>query len=302
MERKPAWLRVRLSDTIKYNSVNEIIKSHKLTTVCEEANCPNRVDCYSKRTATFMILGNQCTRNCRFCNIRQGILEEPDLLEPTRVALAVKDLGLVHAVITSVTRDDLPDQGASLFVSTINAIKKVSNKTIVEVLIPDMQYDSKAIDLVIEAEPAVINHNVETVPRLYKTVRPEADYKRSLKVLSYIKKKNSNILTKSGLMLGLGETIDEVKAVISDLKKAGVDCLTIGQYLQPSQDHIKMTEYITPQVFELLATYAKSIGIIGVASAPLVRSSYYAKDLYEQMLSSAGRDKEWVEKERNLGC
>ncbi|PKM57292.1 MAG: lipoyl synthase [Firmicutes bacterium HGW-Firmicutes-3] len=287
MIRKPAWLRVRLSDTIKYNSVNEIIKSHKLTTVCEEANCPNRVDCYSKRTATFMILGNQCTRNCRFCNITQGIQEEADLLEPNRVALAVKELGLAHAVITSVTRDDLPDQGASLFVSTINAIKNISDKTIVEVLIPDMQYDTNAIDLVIEAEPAVINHNVETVPRLYSEVRPEADYRRSLDVLRYIKKKNPNIVTKSGLMLGLGESVDEVKAVISDLKIAGVDCLTIGQYLQPSPDHYQMVAYITPQVFDTLGAYARSIGISGVASAPLVRSSYYAKDLYEQMLSSS---------------
>jgi len=291
MKRKPAWLRVRLSDTIKYNSVNEIIKSHKLTTVCEEANCPNRVDCYSKKTATFMILGNQCTRNCRFCNITQGVLEEPDLFEPYRVAMAIKDLGLAHAVITSVTRDDLPDQGASLFVSTIEAIKRVSEKTIVEVLIPDMQYDTKAIDLVIEAKPEVINHNVETVPRLYEAVRPEASYKRSLEVLSYIKKKKPNILTKSGLMLGLGESIEEVKAVISDLQKSGIDCLTLGQYLQPSPDHYQMVAYITPQVFDDLGTYAKSIGISGVASAPLVRSSYYAKDLYEQMLASSEGNK-----------
>lgn len=291
MNKKPAWLRVRLSDTIKYNSVNEIIKSHKLTTVCEEANCPNRVDCYSKKTATFMILGNQCTRNCRFCNITQGNLEEPDVLEPQRIAMAIKELGLAHAVITSVTRDDLQDQGASLFVSTIKAIKNISDKTIVEVLIPDMQYDTSAIDLVVDAEPAVINHNVETVPRLYEAVRPEADYKRSLDVLRYIKKKNSNIVTKSGLMLGLGESMDEVRAVISDLKEVGIDCLTIGQYLQPSPDHFQLVEYIRPQVFDALGTYAKSIGINGVASAPLVRSSYYAKDLYEEMLSSTGSDK-----------
>ncbi|VDN49071.1 Lipoyl synthase [Petrocella atlantisensis] len=288
MNKKPAWLRVRLSDTIKYNSVNEIIKSHKLTTVCEEANCPNRVDCYSKKTATFMILGNQCTRNCRFCNITQGDLEEPDLLEPQRIAMAIKELGLAHAVITSVTRDDLHDQGASLFVNTIKAIKNISHKTIVEVLIPDMQFDTSAIDMVIDAEPAVINHNVETVPRLYEAVRPEADYKRSLDVLRYIKKKNPNIVTKSGFMLGLGESMDEVRALISDLKEVGIDCLTIGQYLQPSPDHFQLVEYIRPEVFDTLAVYAKSIGINGVASAPLVRSSYYAKDLYEQMLSTSG--------------
>ncbi|MCF8018841.1 MAG: lipoyl synthase [Vallitaleaceae bacterium] len=291
MNKKPAWLRVRLSDTIKYNSVNEIIKSHKLTTVCEEANCPNRVDCYSKKTATFMILGNQCTRNCRFCNITQGNLEEPDLLEPQRIAMAIKELGLAHAVITSVTRDDLQDQGASLFVSTIKAIKNISDKTIVEVLIPDMQFDTSAIDMVIDAEPAVINHNVETVPRLYEAVRPEADYKRSLDVLRYIKKKNPNIVTKSGLMLGLGESMDEVRAVIFDLKEVGIDCLTIGQYLQPSPDHFQLVEYIELLVFDGLGMYAKSIGINGVASAPLVRSSYYAKDLYEEMLSSTGSDK-----------
>ena len=288
MNRKPAWLRVRLSDTIKYNSVNEIIKAHKLTTVCEEANCPNRVDCYSKRTATFMILGNQCTRNCRFCNITQGVLEAPDLLEPQRIAMAINELGLAHAVITSVTRDDLQDHGASLFVSTIKAIRNYSDKTIIEVLIPDMQYDTCAIDMVMDAEPIVINHNVETVPRLYSEVRPEADYRRSLDVLRYIKKRKPNILTKSGLMLGFGESIDEVKTVIDDLKKVGVDCLTIGQYLQPSPDHYQMVAYITPEVFDTLAAYAKSIGIRGVASAPLVRSSYYAKDLYEQMLSTSG--------------
>ncbi len=214
LKRKPEWLRVRLSDTKKYNSVNEIIKARKLNTVCEGANCPpNRLECYSKKTATFMILGSQCSRNCRFCNIEEGELPHPDKSEPERVALAVKDLGLVHAVVTSVTRDDLKDGGgASMFASSIIAIRKHSPATIVEVLIPDFQGSEESLNLVIEAKPEVINHNIETVPRLYDQVRPpQANYKQSLDVLAYVKMKDSSIHTKSGLMLGLGETEEEVK-------------------------------------------------------------------------------------------
>ena len=286
MQRKPEWLRVRLSDTKKYNSVNEVIKAHKLNTVCEGANCPNRVNCYSQRTATFMILGAQCTRNCRFCNIEKGELPHPDRTEPERVALGVRDLGLVHAVVTSVTRDDLPDGGADIFAMTTEAIREHSPGTIVELLIPDMQGNRLALDKVMSSAPEVLNHNVETVPRLYGDVRPEADYRQSLEVLAYIKDKYPTTITKSGLMLGLGETLEEVKGVMRDLRQAGVDFITLGQYLQPSKSHYELKAYIHPDTFEALAAYAREIGFKGVASAPLVRSSYYAKDLYDSLIKT----------------
>lgn len=283
MQRKPDWLRVRLSDTKKYNSVNDVIKARQLNTVCEGANCPNRVHCYSQKTATFLILGEQCTRNCRFCNIEQGELPQPDLSEPERVALGIKDLGLAHAVITSVTRDDLSDGGASVFAMTVQAIRRHSPETIIELLIPDMQGNKEAIDVVMATMPEVLNHNIETVHRLYPMVRPEADYDQSLEVLRYVKAKYPEILTKSGLMLGLGESIDEVKSVMRDLRDAQVDFITIGQYLQPSPKHYELVAYITPEVFGQLEAYGKSIGFKGIASAPLVRSSYYAKELYEAL-------------------
>ena len=283
MQRKPDWLRVQLSDTKKYNSVNEVIKARRLNTVCEGANCPNRVTCYSQRTATFLILGEQCTRNCRFCNIQQGELPPPDLTEPERVAMGVKDLGLAHAVITSVTRDDLDDGGAQVFAMTVKAIRLHSPSTIVELLIPDMQGNKGAIDCVMATKPEVLNHNIETVPRLYKEVRPEADYQQSLDLLSYVKSHYPETLTKSGLMLGLGESIDEVKSVMRDLRQAQVDFITIGQYLQPSKEHYELVAYVTPEVFDSLAIYGKTIGFKGIASAPLVRSSYYAKELYEAL-------------------
>lgn len=283
MQRKPDWLRVRLSDTKKYNSVNDVIKARQLNTVCEGANCPNRVHCYSQKTATFLILGEQCTRNCRFCNIEQGELPQADLSEPERVALGIKDLGLAHAVITSVTRDDLSDGGASVFAMTVQAIRRHSPETIIELLIPDMQGNKEAIDVVMATMPEVLNHNIETVHRLYPMVRPEADYDQSLEVLRYVKAKYPEILTKSGLMLGLGESIDEVKSVMRDLRDAQVDFITIGQYLQPSPKHYELVAYITPEVFGQLEAYGKSIGFKGIASAPLVRSSYYAKELYEAL-------------------
>lgn len=281
MQRKPDWLRVRLSDTKKYNSVNDVIKAHQLNTVCEGANCPNRLNCYSQRTATFLILGEQCTRNCRFCNIEKGDLPHPDLTEPKRVALGVKDLNLAHAVITSVTRDDLPDGGAEIFAATVREIRTHAQDTIVELLIPDMQGNRAALDTIMATGPEVLNHNIETVPRLYEAVRPEADYQQSLDVLKYVKAHYPSTITKSGLMLGLGETMDEVKGVMRDLIEAGVDFLTIGQYLQPSKDHVDLVAYIEPKDFDALGDYAKSIGFKGVASAPLVRSSFFAKELYE---------------------
>lgn len=281
MQRKPDWLRVRLSDTKTYNSVNEVIKAHKLNTVCEGANCPNRVNCYSQRTATFLILGEQCTRNCRFCNIEKGELPHPDQTEPERVALGVKDLGLAHAVITSVTRDDLSDGGAEIFAQTVKAIRTHSPETVVELLIPDLQGNTEALDVVMATGPEVLNHNVETVPRLYEAVRPEANYHQSLQVLKYVKDHYPSTITKSGLMLGLGETMDEVKVVMQDMIDAGVDFITIGQYLQPSEEHYDLVAYIRPEQFDELGVYAKQIGFKGVASAPLVRSSFYAKELYD---------------------
>lgn len=289
MQRKPEWLRVRLSDTKKYNSVNDVIKARKLNTVCEGANCPNRVNCYSQRTATFLILGEECTRNCQFCNIEKGTLPHPDLTEPERVALGVKDLGLVHAVITSVTRDDLADGGAELFAMTVEAIRTHSPETIVELLIPDMQGKKTSLDTVMVTGPEVLNHNVETVPRLYEAVRPEADYVQSLEVLKYVKDTYPETITKSGLMLGLGEKEEEVKAVMRDLREAGVDFITIGQYLQPSEEHYDLVAYIHPDQFDAYGHYAREIGFKGVASAPLVRSSYFAKELYEGMKGEGGK-------------
>ena len=286
MERKPEWLRVRLSDTPKYNSVNEVVKAHKLNTVCEGANCPNRVNCYSQRTATFMILGDTCTRNCQFCNIEKGQLPHPDKTEPERVALGVRDLDLAHAVITSVTRDDLADGGAEIFALTAAAIRKHAPDTIVELLIPDLQGNTVAIDRIMAERPEVLNHNIETVPRLYDAVRPEADYSQSLQVLKYVKDKYPETITKSGLMLGLGETEEEVKQVMMDLLDAGVDFLTIGQYLQPSKEHYPLAEYIRPEAFEALGHWALEAGFKAVASAPLVRSSYFASDLYSKIMTS----------------
>lgn len=275
---------MRLSDTKTYNSVNDVIKARKLNTVCQGANCPNRVHCYSQKTATFLILGETCTRSCRFCNIEKGTLPHPDKTEPERVALGVKDLGLAHAVITSVTRDDLPDGGAGIFAMTVQAIRATSPDTTIELLIPDMQGNRQALDTVMASAPEVLNHNIETVPRLYKEVRPEAHYEQSLGVLAYIKETYPKTITKSGLMLGLGESEEEVRAVMRDLRSAGVDVITIGQYLQPSKDHIDLVAYIPPETFDAYGAYAKEIGFKGVASAPLVRSSYYAKSLYGNAL------------------
>lgn len=283
MERKPEWLRVRLSNTQHYSSVNEVIRNRKLNTVCAGANCPNRVKCYSEKTATFMILGEECTRGCKFCNIKKGTLQPPDPTEPERVGLGIKDLGLAHAVITSVTRDDLDDGGAAHFAATVASIKAHAPDTTIELLIPDMQGCKDDLDTVMASKPHVLNHNIETVARLYSDVRPEANYQQSLEVLKYVKEHYPEVITKSGLMLGLGETLDEVIKVMEDLRKAKVDVLTMGQYLQPSKDHFQMVAYIEPTVFDQLAEKAYALGFRAVASGPLVRSSYYAKDLYENL-------------------
>jgi lipoic acid synthetase len=281
--RKPEWMRVRIGDTAKLNKVNRILNDSGLNTVCVEANCPNRLDCFSKKTATFMILGSHCTRNCRFCNVMNGQPETVDPTEPLKVAKAVKDLGLKHAVITSVTRDDLPDGGAQQFVEVIESIRAESPGTTIEVLIPDFQGNEEALRSVVQAHPEIINHNVETVPRLYDAVRPQANYKQSLEVIKHVKSMDKTIITKSGIMLGLGEKEEEVQKVMKDLLEYQCEVLTIGQYLAPSKEHYEMERYVTPEEFETYRVEGEAMGFAYVASAPMVRSSYNASEALQHM-------------------
>ncbi|WP_042682811.1 lipoyl synthase [Anaerosalibacter massiliensis] len=274
--RKPEWLNIKLRGNREINNVNNLVKGLSLNTVCEEANCPNLMECFSKRTATFMILGSNCTRNCTFCNVTTGKPEVVDLEEPLKVANAVKELGLKYVVITSVTRDDLPDGGAEHFAKVIESIKELNESIIVEVLIPDFEGDKTALSKVVESKPEVINHNVETIPKLYSSVRPMAIYERSLKLLENVKSMDKNILTKSGIMVGLGEKEEEVIDLFKDLRKVDCDILTIGQYLAPSKKHHPVVEYIHPDIFENYKDKALKMGFKFVASGPLVRSSYYA--------------------------
>jgi len=272
----PEWLKIRAQVDQKVAQVEELLKELSLHTVCDEANCPNRLECYSRKTATFMILGRFCTRNCTFCNVEKNAPQTIDLSEPLRIAEAVKILDLKHIVITSVTRDDLPDGGASHFAKTISEINKLDGRFIVEVLIPDFSGDKDALSIVVDARPEIINHNVETIPRLYPSVRPMAVYQRSLELLRNVKKKNAEIFTKSGIMLGLGEQEDEVLQVLDDLRAVDCDFVTIGQYLAPSKKHHPVIEYIHPAVFEKYKRICHEIGFKYVASGPLVRSSYQA--------------------------
>lgn len=281
IKRKPEWLRIEKRPVENLGYVTELLEELSLNTVCHAANCPNRLECYSKKTATFMILGKECTRGCRFCNVTNNPVEKVDPNEPKNVAEATKKLGLQHVVVTSVTRDDLPDGGAQHFADVINAIKSEDKNIIVEVLIPDLQGDEDALKIVMDAEPDVLNHNVETVPRLYEDVRPEAIYQRSLDVLANAKKLNPNIPTKTGIMLGLGETYEEVIEVLKDLRAVDCDFLTIGQYLQPSTAHYPLQEYITPEMFDKYKEDAMELGFKFVASSPLVRSSYKAAEMLE---------------------
>lgn len=253
------------------------MKRLKLHTVCQSALCPNRFECFQSRTATFLILGAHCTRHCAFCNIDAEPPEPVDPAEPDRVAEAAAELGLRHAVVTSVTRDDLPDGGAAHFAATIRAIRKTLPGSTVEVLIPDLQGDAAALDAVLEAGPDVLNHNLETVRRLYPQVRPEADYERSLEVLR--RAAEAGFPAKSGLMLGLGETREEVRGALEDLASAGVSMATMGQYMQPSRRHHPVAHYLTPEKFEELGELARELGVPRVMSAPLVRSSYRAGEM-----------------------
>lgn len=276
----PDYLKRGIIDTDKTKKVRKILKEKCLNTVCEEARCPNKAECYSKDTATFIIMGDTCTRNCRFCNINSGKPKPLDIDEPLHVAQAVKELGLSYAVITSVTRDDLPDGGAKHFAETITKIKNLSPNTKTEVLIPDFKGDLKSLDYVLKAKPDVLNHNIETIKRLYKTVRPQAIYECSLDVLKYAKNKT---LTKTGIMVGLGETQEDLVELFKDLKSINIDVLTIGQYIQPSKNHLEVVKYYTPKEFDKLKTLAQQEGINIVISSPLVRSSYNAFESYKEI-------------------
>lgn len=273
--RKPAWLNKKL-DYASMKEMGEMLRSLNLHTVCEGAKCPNMGECFRNRTATFMILGDVCTRNCKFCAIPSGTTACVDLDEPKHLAEAALKLKLNHVVITSVTRDDLADGGSEQFAKCIAALREVLPKSSIEVLIPDFQADEQALDNVINAKPEIINHNVETVPSLYDIARPMANYRQSLKVLEYVKQQNPDIYTKSGIMLGLGETREEVLSLFDDLRAVNCDMLTIGQYLPPSHDHASLKEYVSPEVFEDYKQAALAKGFRYVASGPYVRSSYNA--------------------------
>jgi lipoyl synthase len=277
---KPPWLKRRLPVAADYEKVRRRLKNDDLHTVCQEAHCPNIWECFSHQTATFLILGEKCTRNCRFCAVGSDPVEPPDPKEPERVAAAALGMGLTYIVVTSVTRDDLPDGGSEHFANTISQIKSKIPTAQIEVLIPDFEGDLKALHTVLNAGPSVLNHNLETVPRLYKKVRPEAIYTRSLELLNHAAEYRTDIPTKSGLMLGIGETDDEIRQALADLRAAKCKFLTLGQYLQPSKNHLHVDRYVTPDEFNDWADVAKQLGFKRVASGPLVRSSYHAKDMF----------------------
>ena len=279
MQRLPDYLKRPIIDTEKTKTVRRILKTKCLNTVCEGARCPNKSECYSRNTATFLIMGNVCTRNCRYCNIGTARPEPLDINEPKHIAEAVKELELKYSVITSVTRDDLNDGGAEHFANCIKEIRKVSDAKI-EILTPDFKGKQESLDTIIQANPEVFNHNIETVKSLFKTARPQGNYDTSIEVLKYIKE-NSNIITKSGLMVGLGENINEIEETLVDLKEAGVDIVTIGQYIQPSKAHLEVMKFYTPEEFEDLKKLAEKVGIKNHQIGPLVRSSYQAAISYQ---------------------
>ena len=288
--QKPSWLKRRLPRGPEYGRMQNLIKKNSLATVCQEAQCPNQFECFSKGTATFMILGERCTRNCGFCAVSHKPLQLPDADEPRRVAQAIASLNLSFAVITSVTRDDLEDGGAAHFSETIREIRALTPSTRVELLIPDLQGNWEALKLILEAHPDVLNHNLETVKRLYPKVRPEAVYERSLHLLKKVKEFYPEIPTKSGLMVGLGETVEELKTALTDLLKHGCDIVTIGQYLQPSPSHLPVERFVTPEEFEMFETLAHTMGFKGVASSPTVRSSFEAGRLYNTVVHTPEKE------------
>ena len=275
---KPPWIRseYRRGDIEKMEA---LMSGLSLNTVCREANCPNRGECFHLHTATFMILGSRCTRNCRFCNVAHGVPAPVDPEEPEHVAEAAAKLNLKHVVITSVTRDDLPDGGAAHFAAVTRAVKRRVPGVSVELLIPDLRGDAAALDVILDSRPEVLGHNLETVPRLYPAARREADYGRSLKMLATAKEHSPETVVKTGIMVGLGETPDEVEALMRDAAAAHCDALTVGQYLRPSPEHLPVAEYVTPEQFERYAELARKLGFSSVMSGPMVRSSYHAAEM-----------------------
>lgn len=279
-ERLPEYLKRPIIDTDKTRTVRKILKANCLNTVCENARCPNKNECYTKHTATFLIMGGVCTRNCKYCNISCQKPEPLDVDEPKHIAKAVKDLGLKYAVITSVTRDDLPDGGAEHFAKCIEEIRKISPDTKIEILTPDFKGNIESLNTIIKAHPDVFNHNIEAVRGIFKTVRPQGNYDVSLSVLKYIKE-NSDIKTKSGLIIGLGENFEQIKETFEDLYNVGCDILTVGQYIQPSKEHYPVGKYYKPEEYEELKKLATSVEIKHFQIGPLVRSSYNAASLME---------------------
>jgi lipoic acid synthetase len=289
--RKPDWLRVRAPTSAAFAETRKLMRSLNLNTVCEEAACPNIGECWSQKHATVMILGDTCTRACAFCNVKTGMPGPVDKLEPRHVAEAAAALGLEHIVITSVDRDDLPDGGAGQFVRVIEELRAAAPRTTIEILTPDFRNKAKvAVETIVAAGPDVYNHNLETVPRLYPTIRPGARYYHSLRLLDQVKSLSPDVFTKSGVMVGLGETEQELHQVFDDMRSAGVDFLTVGQYLQPTPRHAKVAEFVTPARFAALAAVARSKGFLQVAASPLTRSSYHAgKDFAEMQQKRRAR-------------
>jgi lipoic acid synthetase len=277
---KPAWLRRPIPDPAALANMKGLMDGLQLHTVCESAHCPNKGDCFARKTATFMILGDVCTRNCRFCAVKHGQPGPPDVNEPKHIVEAVDKLGLKYVVVTSVTRDDLPDGGADQFAKVVEAIRAYDPGIKTEVLIPDFQGSLPALEVVVASRPNVLNHNVETVPRLYPQVRPQADYERSLRLQKQAKSMGGGILTKSGLMVGLGEQYQEIIKVMEDLRAVDCDFLTIGQYLQPSKDRHEVVRFVPPEEFEEYKKAGLAMGFLGVASAPYVRSSFQADKMF----------------------
>lgn len=282
--RKPDWIRVKAPVSKEYGKTRDLMRELSLNTVCEEAACPNIGECWTKKHATVMILGDVCTRACAFCNVKTGMPRRVDPLEPAHVAEAAAKLGLEHIVITSVDRDDLPDGGASQFVKVINELRKNTPSTTIEILTPDFRNKmQRAVEAIVEAGPDVYNHNLETVPRLYPTIRPGARYYASLRLLEEVKRHNPMIFTKSGVMMGLGEQRLEVHQVMDDMRCAGIDFLTMGQYLRPTPKHAEVKEFVTPKAFAAYGAIARAKGFLQVAASPLTRSSYHAGEDFAQM-------------------
>lgn len=283
ISRRPEWLKVKIPGGAGYTETKQLVDQHRLHTVCEEARCPNIAECWSRRSATFMILGDVCTRSCGFCAVKTGRPPYLDWDEPRRVAEAIAQLDLRHCVITSVNRDELPDGGAQIFAMTIREIRQRLPNCTIEVLIPDFKGNEEALLTVLAAKPEILNHNVETIPRLYRRVRPQANYRQSLEVLARAKKHGA--VTKSGFMLGLGENLDEAKLLLRDLHASQVDIATIGQYLQPSREHLPVERFVPPEEFAQLKAFGLSLGFRHVESGPLVRSSYHADEQVDRGLN-----------------